>query len=431
MSHYCHFNRHILNPIKKFGYVSDGRKAMLKLKEQVLDEILLRRTKITRADDIQLPPRLVRVRQEPMDEREDDFYQALYTQSQAQFDTYVASGTVLNNYAHIFDILIRLRQAVDHPYLVIYSDSNQLNKKNNLIINNSSNELQQLQEREKNQNHNKEEDEEEEEEELICCVCHDPADSDGQTCRAQCGHIFCDKCLGDLLSATSSSSFSLSSSQYTECPECSQPLTVSSVQSSLSLSSSGGTGRKKRSFLDKVDLTKFQSSTKLEILMQELDNMRRTDPGAKALVFSQFVNMLDLVEHRLYLGGMRCVKLLGSLTLDQRDKAVKSFREDTNTNVLLISLKAGGVALNLTVANYIFLMDPWWNPAAEMQAIDRTHRIGQHKPIYATRIIVSNSIEARLLALQQKKKLVFDGTVGGDASSMSRLTVDDMRFLFQ
>jgi len=165
--------------------------------------------------------------------------------------------------------------------------------------------------------------------------------------------------------------------------------------------------------------------------MQELDNMRRTDPGAKALVFSQFVNMLDLVEHRLYLGGMRCVKLLGSLTLDQRDKAVKSFREDTNTNVLLISLKAGGVALNLTVANYIFLMDPWWNPAAEMQAIDRTHRIGQHKPIYATRIIVSNSIEARLLALQQKKKLVFDGTVGGDASSMSRLTVDDMRFLFQ
>jgi hypothetical protein len=75
-------------------------------------------------------------------------------------------------------------------------------------------------------------------------------------------------------------------------------------------------------------------------------------------------------------------------------------------------------------------IDPWWNPAAEMQAIDRTHRIGQHKPIYATRFIIENTIEERILRLQEKKKLVFDGTVGGDAGSMSKLTVDDMRFLF-
>ena len=82
-----------------------------------MDEILLRRTKTTRADDIQLPPRIVVVRQEKLDIKEEDFYQALYTQSQAQFNTYLQTGTVLNNYAHIFDILIRLRQAVDHPYL--------------------------------------------------------------------------------------------------------------------------------------------------------------------------------------------------------------------------------------------------------------------------------------------------------------------------
>jgi SNF2 family DNA or RNA helicase len=108
-----------------------------------LDEILLRRTKTSRADDIQLPPRIVKVRQEKLDANEEDYYEALYTQvlllsfllisiktsiiiiiqSQAQFNTYVQSGTVLNNYAHIFDILIRLRQAVDHPYLVIHSNS--------------------------------------------------------------------------------------------------------------------------------------------------------------------------------------------------------------------------------------------------------------------------------------------------------------------
>lgn len=125
------------------------------------------------------------------------------------------------------------------------------------------------------------------------------------------------------------------------------------------------------------------------------------------------------------------MKLQGSLTIDQRDKVIRAFKEDPDIRVLLVSLKAGGVALNLTVASRIFLMDPWWNPAAEMQAIDRTHRIGQYKPIFATRFIIENSIEERILQLQEKKKLVFDGTVGGDSGSMSKLTVDDMRFLFQ
>mgnify|MGYP000296435019 CR=1 FL=1 len=101
-----------------------------------------------------------------------------------------------------------------------------------------------------------------------------------------------------------------------------------------------------------------------------------------------------------------------------------------NTKVILISLKAGGVALNLTVANRIFLMDPWWNPAAEMQAIDRTHRFGQRKPIVATRFIIADTIEEKILQLQEKKKLVFDGTIGGDASSITRLTEEDLRFLF-
>lgn len=80
---------------------------------------------------------------------------------------------------------------------------------------------------------------------------------------------------------------------------------------------------------------------------------------------------------------------------------------------------------------YVFVLDPWWNPAAEMQAIDRTHRIGQYKPIFATRFIIENTIEERILKLQEKKKLVFDGTVGGDVGSMTKLTVEDMRFLFQ
>ena len=120
----------------------------------------------------------------------------------------------------------------------------------------------------------------------------------------------------------------------------------------------------------------------------------------------------------------------GSAFSNLYTQALLRFNEDPDIKVLLVSLKTGGVALNLTVANYVYIMDPWWNPAAEMQAIDRVHRIGQNKPIFATRFIIKDSIEERILKLQEKKQLVFDGTVGGDASSMARLTVDDMRFLF-
>merc|ERR1711939_240444 len=112
-----------------------------------------------------------------------------------------------------------------------------------------------------------------------------------------------------------------------------------------------------------------------------------------------------------------CGKILGTMSVDNREKIIRSFNEDHTQKVLLISLKAGGVALNLTVANHIYLMDPWWNPAAEMQAIDRTHRLGQFRPIRAVRFIAENTVEERILQLQEKKRLVFDGTVGRDAGS--------------
>lgn len=141
--------------------------------------------------------------------------------------------------------------------------------------------------------------------------------------------------------------------------------------------------------------------------------------------------MLDLIEWRLQKGGVAVVKLDGSMSVTARSAAIDTFMNDPSVKVILISLKAGGVALNLTVATHIFLMDPWWNPAAEMQAIDRAHRIGQHKAVQAVRFIMKNTVEERILMLQDKKRLVFQGTVGGDAAALARLSEQDMRFLFQ
>jgi DNA repair protein RAD16 len=115
--HFSHFNKHILNVIQREGYTGDGRRAMMKLKADVLDKCLLRRTKESRAEDMNLPPRVVTIRAIRLHPREEDFYNALYTQSKSSFDDYVAEGSILNNYAHVFDLLTKMRQAVDHPYL--------------------------------------------------------------------------------------------------------------------------------------------------------------------------------------------------------------------------------------------------------------------------------------------------------------------------
>jgi hypothetical protein len=124
IQHFSHFNKHVLNPIQRAGYQGDGRRAMMKLKNEVLDKSLIRRTKQSRAEDMNLPSRHVNIRTIRLHPVEEDFYNALYTQNRSSFDDYVTEGTLLNNYAHIFDLLTKMRQAVDHPYLIVYSKKN-------------------------------------------------------------------------------------------------------------------------------------------------------------------------------------------------------------------------------------------------------------------------------------------------------------------
>ena len=115
---------------------------------------------------------------------------------------------------------------------------------------------------------------------------------------------------------------------------------------------------------------------------------------------------------------------------EQRNSVIQAFMSDPTITVFLISLKAGGVALNLTEASQVFILDPWWNPAVEYQAMDRVHRLGQCRPLRVTRLIIENSLESRILQLQEKKNALFVSTIGKDVSALSRLDEDDLRFLF-
>ena len=150
----------------------------------------------------------------------------------------------------------------------------------------------------------------------------------------------------------------------------------------------------------------------------------------KALIFSQFLGMLALIKGKLKEQEVPFEYFDGSTSATDREKAIQNFQNNDECRVFLISLKAGGVGLNLTAADYVYIVDPWWNPAVEQQAIDRTHRIGQTKNIFAYRMICIDTIEDKILQLQEKKKKLASELIADDASFVKALTKSDVEYLF-
>eukprot|EP00921_Rhytidocystis_pertsovi_P019757 GHVQ01031404.1.p1 GENE.GHVQ01031404.1~~GHVQ01031404.1.p1 ORF type:complete len:1497 (-),score=222.63 GHVQ01031404.1:2193-6683(-) len=440
MCHFSYFNRKIVKPIKNYGFQGEGKEAMKCLKQEVLDSVMLRRTKVERATDVKLPPLTVQIRRDKLSESEKDFYEGLYKQTRLQFDTYVDAGTVLHNFAHIFDLLSRLRQAVDHPYLIVHGPSS---------VNMPSSSKGGTR---------------------ICGICQEGTELYAFI-EARCKHTFHRECVMEYIQSAPDNG---PSTEKLGCPVCYSPLTVdfsqvhagvpstqaeeepsvpvtSNERCSVTTRNCSGGGSQQQAMspedvneivkkgwagvkggiMSRIKTAEFKSSTKIDALLEELERVNEEDPSAKSIVFSQYTAMLELIMWKLNTTGITCVKYTGSLTVPARSNMLHAFNIDPSLKVILISLKAGGEGLNLQVANNIFVMDPWWNPAAEMQAIQRAHRIGQTKPVRALRFIADGTIEERMLQLQEKKKLVFEGTVGQSDAACCKLTAEDIRFLFQ
>ena len=164
---------------------------------------------------------------------------------------------------------------------------------------------------------------------------------------------------------------------------------------------------------DLVQGNKGSVSTKLDVLLPQLSEV--TEEGHKALVFSQFTSFLAIVRKRLEEQGISYEYLDGK-TRD-RQVPVERFQNDPNCKLFLVSLKAGGQGLNLTAAEYVFLLDPWWNPAVEAQAIDRAHRIGQSRRVFAYRLITRDTVEEKVLQLQGTKRELADAILNADNST--------------
>ena len=387
-----------------------------------------------RAEDMHLPSLTIEVTIGEMTPSEFDFYESMYKQTKTKFDTYVDQGVLLNNYAHVFDLIMRLRQAVDHPYLIVHGlhndDDMTYGDKKDLIPSKSRKEDPNLK---------------------MCHLCQEMVTSKKELAMSNCGHGFHYDCIREYLQdapempsggigcPTCFTSLSIDlkdlgsqededSSNSSDEEDLDSQSTDKTYQSTTALT---GKAVDRNKFMDLIDVDKFESSTKIETLLKEIKKIDEENPDHKILVFSQFIRMLDLIEFRLKQEYVACVKLTGSLTIQQRNNIITDFTvNDEGTKVLLISTKAGGEGLNLQRANHVFVMDPWWNPAVEFQAIQRAHRIGQTRPVIAQRFIVKNTIEEKIIELQNKKQAVFEATVGKDTTSWGKLSAEDLKFLF-
>lgn len=170
-------------------------------------------------------------------------------------------------------------------------------------------------------------------------------------------------------------------------------------------------------------------STKIEFLMETLETI--LEEGQQAIIFSQFTTYLDIIQHFFREKHWKFSRIDGSQSINKRQEQVDQFQSG-KTPIFLISLKAGGVGLNLTAASYVFIMDPWWNPAVESQAIDRAHRIGQKNTLTVYRPIIKDSVEEKVLKLQEEKKQLFSDLLSTDDDQVfsGRLTMKDFEMLF-
>jgi len=396
MQHVSVFNQELLNPIQKYGNSGEGKVAFRKLRI-LTDRFMLRRVKRDHSSSMELPAKEIYVDRQFFGEEENDFAGSIMNSGTRKFETYVAQGVLLNNYANIFGLIMQMRQVADHPDLIL--------KKNG----------------EGGQNI------------LVCCICDETAE---EAIRSACRHDFCRECAKNYLHASgmiaiclfwilSQANFDVESP---DCPTCHIPLAIDLEQPDIVQDEQAV---KKSSIINRIKMENWTSSSKIEALVHDLHELRSKNMSSKSIIFSQFTTMLQLVEWRLRRAGITTVMLDGSMTPAQRQASINHFMTDVNVECFLVSLKAGGVALNLTEASKVFIVDPWWNPAAEWQSADRCHRIGQARPCSITRLCIEDSVESRMVLLQEKKANMINSTINADESAMESLTPEDMQFLFR
>ncbi|KAK7200997.1 DNA repair protein [Novymonas esmeraldas] len=295
---------------------------------------------------VKLPPKTEVVLKQPFSVRESHMYNSILARSRSA----LATSNNKEGVFHIFAMMTRLRQACCHSWI---SQGRAL-------------------------------------EVSVCGICK--AEAVGAVLTS-CGHAFCHECL--MLRFREAVDGDEPASRIA-CPTCAHSLTFKAVFKKTTPSSS-----------ERIALYKkhdFELSTKLRMVLRSIHEMQKNYPGDKMIIFSQFTSFMDVISVALNRYNIEFLRIDGTMPLSSRNGVIRQFQTAEHVKIVLASKSATGVGLNLTAANHVVVVDPWWNPAIEEQAVHRCYRIGQKKPVYVTRFVIADTIEQYCYEICQRKK---------------------------
>ncbi|XP_053454891.1 helicase-like transcription factor isoform X3 [Nycticebus coucang] len=385
--------------------VTMGDEGGLRRLQSLIKNTTLRRTKTSKIKGkpvLELPERKVFIQHITLSDEERKIYQSVKNEGRATIGRYFNEGTVLAHYADVLGLLLRLRQICCHTHLltnVVSSTGSagndtpeelrkKLIRKMKLILSSGSDEE--------------------------CSIC---LDSLTVPVITHCAHVFCKPCICQVIQ---------NEQPHAKCPLCRNDIHADNLLECPPEELACDSERRAN--------TEWTSSSKINALMHALIDLRTNNPNIKSLVVSQFTTFLTLLETPLKAAGFVFTRLDGSMAQKKRVESIQCFQntEAGSPTIMLLSLKAGGVGLNLSAASRVFLMDPAWNPAAEDQCFDRCHRLGQKQEVIITKFIVKDSVEENMLQIQNTKRELAAGAFGTkktNANEMKQAKINEIRTL--
>ncbi|KAL8690765.1 MAG: hypothetical protein Q9218_003858, partial [Villophora microphyllina] len=525
------FTMDFTKPLKS-QWDDDKRRAMQKL-QALLKAVLLRRNKKSMIDGkpiLNLPERTTEAQHAQFNEDEQEFYKALESQTQLQFNRYLRAGTVGRNYSNILVLLLRLRQACCHPNLIKdFGVPSELAELPTADLEKMAKELKpevvaRIVEQGDVNDHSG----------LECPVCMDATEN--ATIFIPCGHNTCSECFARIADPSQAIADGEDGNTTIKCPSCRGKIMKTKITDYQTFkrihisdaSTEGDMAKEIEGFSDSDDDTtededettddegsdldgfivdddvettdgeegyrkgktpfeksskaprakkrkskkksdkgkgkaeakaprrtlaqlkkeslrnakakkkyvahlrkEWKPSGKIDKTMEVLQSIEDAGQGEKTIIFSQFTSLLDLLEVPMFDRGWKYKRYDGSMTADARNAAVLAFCDDPECKIMLISLRAGNAGLNLVAASQVIIMDPFWNPYVEEQAIDRAHRIGQQREVKVHRVLVEGTVEDRILELQEKKRKMIESALDEEGSrNVGRLDARELGYLF-
>ncbi|KAI8290711.1 DNA repair protein [Colletotrichum sp. SAR11_57] len=383
--------------------------------QTVLEPLVLRRTKDMKTPDgeplVPLPPKHVEIVDVELGETEREIYDYIFTRAKQSFRENVEAGTVMKAFTSIFANILRLRQSCCHPVLVrnkeLVADEAEAGAAADLAAGLADDmDLGSLieqfsatvSESESNPNafgaH-------------ILGQIRDEAENECPICAEEpmveqtvtgCWHSACKKCLLDYMKHQTDRH------KVPTCPNCRAEINYRDLFEVVRHDDDPDMFQKSKISLQRLGVN--NSSSKVVALIKSLRELRKEQPRVKSVVFSQFTSFLTLIEPALERANIKFLRLDGTMAQKARAAVLNEFQDSKTFTVLLISLRAGGVGLNLTSAKRVYMMDPWWSFAVEAQAIDRVHRMGQEDEVKVYRFICHGTVEERMLRIQERKKFI-------------------------